>query len=63
MNEAQQISEVSDIPEEETKFDDTFKSVRDICLQNGYRYEEYWVTTADGYILRLMRIPGKINNT
>ena len=33
----------------------------EICEQNGFRYEEHTVTTKDGYILTVFRIPGKKN--
>ena len=37
---------------------DAFKSVQQICSENGYLYEEHQVVTQDGYILEMMRIPG-----
>ena len=39
---------------------DAFKSVKDMCNENGYNYEEYSIVTEDGYILSLMRIPGQL---
>ena len=39
---------------------DEWKSVKAICNENGFNYEEFSVVTEDGYILSLMRIPGKI---
>ena len=43
--------------------DDAFKSLFEISNENGYDYEEYYVTTSDGYILTLFRIPGLLNET
>jgi hypothetical protein len=40
---------------------DAFKSLKEIVHENGFKYEEYNVTTSDGYILGLYRIPGTIN--
>ena len=34
-------------------FDDRFHSVEEICLENGFGYESFNITTKDGYILRL----------
>lgn len=38
--------------------DDEFATIAEICKKNGFAYEEYKVTTKDGYILTLNRIPG-----
>jgi hypothetical protein len=38
---------------------DAFKTMDWLCEKNGYLWEEYSVTTTDGYILSLWRIPGK----
>jgi pimeloyl-ACP methyl ester carboxylesterase len=31
-----------------------------MCNENGWDFEEHTVTTEDGYILTLHRIPGKL---
>ena len=31
-----------------------------LCNQNGFKYETHTVTTEDGYILEMMRIPGML---
>ena len=40
---------------------DTFKTFEQLVNDNGFRSESYNVTTTDGYILSLYRIPGVIN--
>ena len=42
---------------------DAFKSMDEICKENGFASEEYTVQTSDDYILTLHRIPGMINET
>ena len=42
---------------------DAFKSMKEICNENGFALEEYSVTTSDGYILTLYRIPGNLSET
>ena len=39
---------------------DTVRSFKQIVENNGYSYESHTVTTEDGYILSLHRIPGKV---
>ena len=39
--------------------EDAFKPMNWFCEKNGYLWEEHFVTTNDGYILSLWRIPGK----
>jgi hypothetical protein len=39
--------------------EDEFRSLAEIVRANGFIFEDHWVTTSDGYILNLMRIPGK----
>ena len=39
---------------------DTFKTFEELVNDNGFRSENYNVTTTDGYILSLYRIPGQI---
>ena len=34
-----------------------------IVTKNQFQFEEYYVTTVDGYILSLQRIPGSINES
>ena len=38
---------------------DASKSAQEIVTDNGFLYEEHTVTTEDGYILQVWRIPGK----
>jgi hypothetical protein len=40
---------------------DQFLTIADIVRENGFIFEDHWVTTSDGYILNLMRIPGQQN--
>lgn len=40
---------------------DAYKSMGDIVTENGWVYQEYKIKTEDNYILRLMRIPGAID--
>ena len=40
---------------------DAFKSMEEICNENGFISENYTVTTSDDYILSLYRIPGMLN--
>ena len=42
------------------KFPESFKSMEWIVGQQGYRVERHNVTTSDGYILSLYRIPGRV---
>jgi pimeloyl-ACP methyl ester carboxylesterase len=42
---------------------DAWKTMGEICSENGYATEEYQVTTKDGYILTMYRIPGYLNET
>ncbi len=37
---------------------DAEKSFAEICAENGFVHEEHTVTTEDGYILSMYRIPG-----
>ena len=46
-----------------TDDDDEYKTLGEIVRENGFVFEEHWVTTTDGYILSLMRIPGRANET
>jgi len=39
---------------------DAFKILEFIANENGFACEKYQVTTEDGYILGLFRIPGKL---
>ena len=36
-------------------------SFSQICAENGYQFEQHIVVTEDGYILKVFRIPGKVN--
>ena len=40
---------------------DAFKSMNQICLENGFQSESYNIQTTDGYNLGLWRIPGNFN--
>ena len=39
---------------------DAFKSLEFIANENGFACEKYQVTTEDGYVLGIYRIPGKL---
>ena len=41
-----------------TDEEDEFRTLAEIARANGFIFEDHWVTTSDGYILSLMRIPG-----
>ena len=43
-------------------FDDTAKTIGQIIEQNGFRFEEYNVTSSDGYIGTVHRIPSDTPN-
>lgn len=36
-----------------------FRNFPELCAKNGFKFEEHNVTTSDGYILTMFRIPGK----
>ena len=38
--------------------DDVTKTFDELCSQNGFAFEQHDVTTEDGYILTVYRIPG-----
>ena len=40
---------------------DAFKSMKQISKENNFTIEEHVVTTSDGYILSLFRIPGHLH--
>ena len=42
---------------------DGHKTIQEICVENGFKYEEHTVVTEDGYILTVMRIPGLVGET
>ena len=37
---------------------DAKRTFQEICVENGFGFEEHTVTTEDGYILTVWRIPG-----
>ena len=41
---------------------DISKSFEEICEENGFASENYTLTTTDGYILSMYRIPGTISD-
>lgn len=40
---------------------DKDRTFQEICIENGFEFEEHTVTTQDGYILTVFRIPGLKN--
>ena len=42
---------------------DGHKTFQEICVENGFKYEEHTVVTEDGYILTVFRIPGMEGET
>ena len=48
-----EVNEVTD--------NDGLKSLKQICKENNFAIEEHWVTTSDGYILFIYRIPGLLH--
>ena len=40
---------------------DADRTFQEICIENGFEFEEHSVTTSDGYILTVYRIPGLAN--
>ena len=42
---------------------DAFKSMAQLCLENGFYSESYTAVTKDGYVLGISRIPGKFKDT
>eukprot|EP00347_Sterkiella_histriomuscorum_P012496 403368358 len=42
---------------------DVGKSFKQICKENGFAIEQHFVTTSDGYILQIFRVPGFLNET
>jgi hypothetical protein len=42
---------------------DATATFQQLCQENGFKSEQHSVTTADGYILTLFRIPGFLNDT
>ena len=41
---------------------DAEKNFSELCAENGFSFEEHTVTTKDGYILSLYRIPGQVTD-
>ena len=41
---------------------DAFKSMAQLCLENGFFSESYTAVTKDGYVLGISRIPGKFKD-
>lgn len=48
-------------PEPAIHDNDGLKTLAQICKENGFAFEEHKVTTEDGYILTLHRIPGLLH--
>lgn len=47
------------LPISSLKTDDSKLDVQQIIEENGFKFEQHDVTTEDGYILTMQRIPGK----
>lgn len=45
------------------EFDDRFKNIQEIIEENGFTFEAHNVTTEDGHILTMHRIPPFANAT
>ena len=41
---------------------DISRSFEEICEENGFASENYTLTTTDGYILSMYRIPGTVTD-
>lgn len=48
---------------DESAESDAFLTMEQVCTKYGFAYEEHEVTTEDGYILMLGRIPGYRNES
>ena len=59
------IDSYKDLPQDnQTESDnDANKSIKQICKENGFVIQQHLVTTEDGYILTVFRIPGYLNET
>lgn len=41
---------------------DAYRTMQEICLENGFQSESYTLQTSDGYNLGLWRIPGTFSD-
>ena len=56
------LAQVGPGPDDFTNSDPDAKlNFEQICAENGFAYETHEVTTEDGYILNVFRIPGMLN--